>query len=263
MRKWIACGCIGLVSIAISIAAAIHFLLPTGLLYFNYGYADLPSNMERRTAIIDNHPVSFLVSKFSENTSKWGFANDPSSPRSVHEWRTFLDAKFVINGSYFTETNHPSGYYSLDGASSIIPWPETAFNENGYTFAVNINEGKMNIYYIPMSSMLGPYPGSTFLSFPTLVLNDMPMVAVDSGLHARRTILAETDDGVIYIIVSEAGEESLYQMAQWLVAQPEHFRIAGNLDGGPSTGLSTLSKPWDIEVQSAAVPNVVWVDNIQ
>lgn len=261
MRKWIGCGCIGLASIAISIAAAIHFLLPTGLLYFKYGYADLPAFMERRTATIDNHPVSFLISKFSENAFKWGLANDPSRPRSVHEWRKDLGADFVMNGSYFTETNQPSGFYSIDGGSSAVPWPATAFNENGYTFAVNITDGKMNMYFVPASSMLGPYSGSTFLSFPTLVLNDTPMVATDSGLHARRTVLAETNEGVIYVIVSEAGEESLYQMAQWLVAQPEHFRIAGNLDGGPSTGISTESSPWNIEVQSATVPNVIWVRN--
>ncbi len=260
MRKWIACGCVGLVALAAPIIAVIYFLLPTGLAYFKYGYTNLPTFMERRVATFDGHEVSFLVSKFSEADSRWGLANDPTSPRTVHEWRTFLGAEFVINGSYFTEADQPAGFYSIDGAPSVIPWPETAFDEKGYTFAVNVNEGRMNMYYMPASSMLGAYPGSTFLSFPTLILNDTPMIDKDSGLHARRTVLAETDDGIIYVVVSEVGEESLYQMAQWLAAQPEHFRIAGNLDGGPSTGLSTASSPWDVEVQSAAVPNVLSVE---
>lgn len=233
--------------------------LPSMKLFFQYGYADLPTFMERRVATFDGHEVSFLVSKFSAD-SKWSMMNDPSSPRSVHEWRKNLGATFVVNGSYFTETNQPTGFYSIDGANSAVPWPESEIgdSENGYTFAVNITtDGGMNMYFVPASSMLGAYPGSTFLSFPTLVMNDTSMIAVDSGLHARRTVLAEADDGTVYVIVSEVGEESLYQMAQWLVAQPEHFRIAGNLDGGPSTGISTASKPWDIEVQSAAIPNVL------
>lgn len=260
MKRFLALGCCAMVcgGVVLGIVAAIY--LPTMKLFVQYGYADLPGFMERRVATFDGHEVSFLVSKFSAE-SKWSFANDPSSPKSVHEWRQDLGARFVMNGSYFTETNQPAGFYSLNGSPSAVPWPETAFNENGYTFAVNIREdGSMNMYHVPASSMLGAYPGSTFLSFPTLVLNDMPMVAEDSGFHARRTVLAQEDDGTITVIVSESGEESLYQMAQWLAQQPEHFRIAGNLDGGPSTGISTASTPWDIEVQSAAVPNVVVVE---
>ncbi len=258
MRKWIACGCVGLVAIIAPIIAIIYFLLPTGMQYFKYGYTKLPAFMERRVTAFDGHEVSFLVSKISVDAVKWGLTNDPSSPRSVHEWRTFLGAEFVINGSYFTETNEPSGFYSIDGASSQVPWPANAFDENGYTFAVNVNDEKMNMYFVPTSATLGPFPGSTFLSFPTLILNDTPQITIDSGLHARRTVLAQTDDGNIYVIVSESGEVSLYQMAQWLAAQPEQFSIAGNLDGGPSTGVSVTSTPSDIEVQSAAVPNILY-----
>ena len=231
----------------------------TGRSLLRYGYTDLPGFMERRVGMFDGHEVSFLVSKFSAD-SHWSIKNDISAPKSVHEWRQLLRAKLVINGSYFSESYDPTGFYSIDGSDSAIQWPNTAFDENGYTFAVNIQEEKMNMYFVPASSTIGPYPGSTFLSFPTLVLNDVPMVDIDSGLHARRTVLAQTEDSAIYVIVSEKGEVSLYQMAQWLVAQPEHFRIAGNLDGGPSTGLSAESKPWNIDIQSSAVPNVLTVN---
>ena len=259
MKRFLAFGCLimTLCGIALGIVAAAW--LPSMKLFFQYGYADLPAFTERRVATFDGHEVSFLVSKFSAD-SRWVMKNDPAAPKSVHEWRQSLGAKVVINGSYFTDANQPTGFYSIDGAQSIMSWPDLATNETGYTFAVNIQDGKMNLYHVPASSMLGPYAGSTFLSFPTLVMNDTPMVAVDSGLHARRTILAQEDNGTIVVIVSESGEESLYQIAQWLAEQPEHFRIAGNLDGGPSTGLSTASAPWDIEIQSAAVPNVLVVE---
>lgn len=259
MKRFLAFGCLIMVGFGIVLGIVAAAWLPTMKLFFRYGYADLPAFMERRVAVFDDHEVSFLVSKFSTDT-RWVMKNDPAAPKSVHEWRQSLGANFVINGSYFTDANQPTGFYSIDGAKSAVPWPDLAMNEAGYTFAVNIQDGKMNLYHVPASSMLGPYTGSTFLSFPTLVLNDTPMVAVDSGLHARRTVLAQEDNGTIVVIVSESGEESLYQMAQWLAEQPEHFRIAGNLDGGPSTGLSTASAPWDIEIQSAAVPNVLMVE---
>ncbi|MEK7632692.1 MAG: phosphodiester glycosidase family protein [Patescibacteria group bacterium] len=259
LKRFFALGCLAMVCGGVALGLLFAAYLPTMKSVLRYGYADLPAFMERRITSFDGHEVSFLVSKFSAD-SQWSFANDPFSPRSVHEWRKNLGATFVMNGSYFTETNQPAGFYSINGADSIVAWPNVAFDENGYTFAVNITpEGTMNMYHVPASSMLGPYPGSTFLSFPTLILNDTPMVAEDSGLHARRTVLAQEDDGTIDVVVSESGEVSLYQMAQWLSQQPEHFRIAGNLDGGPSTGISTSSSPWDIEVQSAAVPNVVVV----
>lgn len=258
-KRFLALGCCAMMCGGVVLGIVIAIYLPTMKLFFRYGYADLPTFMERRIATFDGHEVSFLVSKFSAE-SQWLLANDPSSPKSVHEWRTHLGARFVMNGSYFTDTNQPAGFYSINGSSSAVAWPNLAIDDNGYTFAVNIQDGKMNMYFVPASSMLGPYSGSTLLSFPTLVLNDTPMVAEDSGLHARRTVLAQEDDGTIDVIVSESGEESLYQMAQWLAQQPEHFRIAGNLDGGPSAGISTASTPWDIEVQSAAVPNVLVID---
>jgi len=261
MKRFLFFGCLTMVCGGVLIGLAVATYLPMARSFFQYGYADLPAFMERRITSFDGHEVSFLVSKFSSD-SRWFMVSDPSAPKSVHEWRTNLNAMFVMNGSYFSDVFQPTGFYSIDGAESVVSWPELAPGEAGYTFAVNIRQdGTMNMYHVPASSMFGAYPGSTLLSFPTLVLNDTAMIETDSGLHARRTVLAQEDNGTVDVIVSESGEVSLYQMAQWLAQQPEHFRIAGNLDGGPSTGISTAASPWDIEIQSAAVPNVLVVEN--
>lgn len=247
-----------MVAVGIVFGIALAVWLPPAVQYMQYGYADLPSFIERRIATFDGHEVSFLVSKFDSDNARWALMNDPSSPRSVHEWRETSGAQFVINGSYFTETYQPSGFYAIENGSSMVPWPEA--DASGYTFGVNVNDdGRMHLLYLPQEASATPPEGSTLLSFPTLVVDDVSMIKADSGLHARRTVLAQTDDGTTYGIVSESGEASLYQMAQWLAAQPEHFRIAGNIDGGPSTGLSAPSSPWDIEIHSAAVPNVIVV----
>ena len=254
------CGIFLLISV-IALIIAVHLVLPTVQSYLRYGYTDLPSFMERREASFDGHPVSFLVSKFSPNDIKWSLVNDPSSPKSVKDWRESLGADFVINGAYFDEKNEPTGFYQSSNAPSITPWPIIA-DPAGYTFDVEIVDGRMNLLYLPSLAQGSNLPiareaRSTFLSFPTLLLDGASLIESDSGLHARRTILAQTADGTIFIITSELGEESLYQMAQWLVAQPERFTIAGNLDGGPSTGLSTASTPWNIDIHSAPVPNII------
>lgn len=268
-RALVGCGIVFFISL-IALIVAIRLVLPTGLSYLRYGYADLPQFMERREAMFDGHPVSFLVSKFSPNAIDWTLVNDPSHPQSIQSWRQQLGSDIVINGAYFDEKNQPTGFYQSSSTTpSITPWP-SAVDPAGYTFDVEIVDGRMSLFYLPSlpslaqgvpadrsSTTIAREARSTLLSFPTLLLDGTSLVTSDSGLHARRTVLAQTADGTIFVIVSERGEESLYQMAQWLVAQPEHFTIAGNLDGGPSTGLSTSSSPWDIDIHSALVPNVL------
>lgn len=255
MKQVIALGCVGIAIIVGALGIAGYVWVPKFTRYLQYGYADLPPFIERRTAEFDGHDVSFLVARFAANDARWALVSDSSSPKSIRKWRETLGAQFVVNGSYFTETYQPSGFYVAESGSSTVPWPEVG--SSGYTFGVNVNHGRMHLVYLPQDGLTVPPEGSTFLSFPTLVVDGASMVKEDSGLHARRTVLAQTDDGTTYTIVSESGEVSLYQMAEWLAEQPEHFRVAGNIDGGPSTGLSAPSSPWDIELHSAAVPNVI------
>lgn len=227
--------------------------------FLTYGYS-LPSSMERRIALIDGRKVSFLLLHVPQDMT-WGFANDPSVVRSVHEWRTVLGATVAINGSYFDGENDPAGYYALSGGEGAVDCPNfsDAASLVGYTFGVSVREEKLHLSYIPNDPSFCSNLLSTtkFASFPTLLVDGAPAVAADSGFLARRTILAQGDNG-IDIIVTESGEVSLYEAARWLDLQADNYTIAGNLDGGPSTGISANAEPWSIEVASAAVPNVIW-----
>lgn len=236
--------------------------ISTAMEYLRYGYT-LPANVERRSAAIDGEFVSFLIVHL-DDAMTWGFANDPSGPRSVHEWREDLGADLVMNGSYFTETNQPAGYYSIDGnANTVCPMlssnADIAF---GYTFAVWINDHRLEFGYTADHPEIcgGPAaaPVTAFASFPTLVYQNASMIEEDSELKAHRTMLAQTVDGERFIVLTESGEVTLYDAAQWFLEQDEEYAIVGNLDGGPSTGLSMRGTRWDIEVPSAAVPNVIW-----
>jgi hypothetical protein len=224
-----------------------------------YGYWQLPSNMERRTVVIGDRHLSFLLARFALGEYNWSFANATAMPKTVHEWREQLGADIVVNGSYFSETYAPTGFYQTPTFASAIAWPDFSREEIpiGYTFAAWIDaDDDLRLGYTP--TMSAPAVNAAALtSFPTLVKDDISMIEKDSGVLARRTILAKTADETVYVIVTESGELSLYEVAQWLVAQPEDFILAGNLDGGPSTGLSTIAPPWNVEVRSAVVPNVI------
>ena len=147
------CGIISVIAI-IALGIAAHVWLPRFRDYFTYGYADLPSFMERRTTTFDGHPASFLISKFSPNAISWSLVNDHSSPKSVENWRKDLNADFVINGAYFDEKNEPTGFYQSSTAPSITPWPSVA-DPAGYTFDVEIVDGRMNLRYLPEFNLPG------------------------------------------------------------------------------------------------------------
>ncbi len=263
--RWVI-ACIGIVLLATGGYLVVTYArswTSIGLEYLRYGYT-LPSNVERRTAVIDGETVSFLVVHLDDSMT-WGLANDPSRPRSVHEWRADLDADLVINGSYFTETNQPAGYYVLNGESNgVCPMlssqGDIAF---GYTFSVWIDDADhlqfgSTASHPELCGGMDVNPADTFASFPTLVLDNASMIEGDSELKAHRTMLAQTLDGATSIVLTESGEVTLYDVAQWFLEQGEDYTIVGNLDGGPSTGLSMRGDQWDIEVPSAAVPNVIF-----
>ncbi|MDD5760168.1 MAG: hypothetical protein PHI06_13935, partial [Desulfobulbaceae bacterium] len=87
----------------------------------------LPSGFERReVAYADGRQVTWIVVPFKKDVWSWSLANDPSKPKTVSSWRELLKANLVINGSYFNEDYHPSGYYQEPNSSSSKPWPDQA-----------------------------------------------------------------------------------------------------------------------------------------
>ncbi|OGL99122.1 hypothetical protein A2501_00570 [Candidatus Uhrbacteria bacterium RIFOXYC12_FULL_57_11] len=218
----------------------------------------LPDGLSRRTIRIGDREIGLLVYRLPSSLREYALVGDPSRPKSVRAWREELGADVVFNGSYFMEDGTPAGYWKTGKGTSVVPWPSPVEQADpyGYTFALSIMNGGLETRYLPWDPITEPV-GETLLSFPTLVANGMAMVESDSGQLARRTAVAEDADGTDYLIVTERGTMSLFELSQWLASQPERFVIAGNLDGGPSAGVSIENNRQDIEVLSASVPNVV------
>jgi len=223
----------------------------------------LPSDFERReVAYADGRQVSWILFKLKADIWSWSLANDPSSPKTVSAWRETLKSNLVINGSYFNEDYHPSGYYQEPNSSSSQPWPDLATQKkpDSYSGLLKIRDGKLEISHLTDKPQAKPAKSEqALLTYPTLLANNQSLVKEDSKKYARRTILAQDAEGTTYLLITETGAVSLYEASQWLATQPEKLQIAINLDGGPSTGLSYQEGDSNFEVPSVPVPNVITV----
>ncbi len=220
----------------------------------------LPKDIEvRNVTYADGRTVTFALAKMSYEKYRFALANDPKNPKTVSQWRQDLGAAMVINGSYFTEDMTPSGFYRTNG-KSMGNWPtlDKQHEKNSYTGMVRVRDGRLALIHLVDDPQ--PQPQDTdqvLLSFPTLVANSKASVENDSQKYARRTALATAADGTTYAIVTQNGAVSLREFSDWLSQQPEKFRVAVNLDGGPSTGMSYGFASSTFEEPSAPIPNVV------
>ncbi len=221
--------------------------------------AKLPKNFERRTmSFADGRVVDFVVARMPNDQWAWSMQNDPQAPKKVSAWRQDLKSNLVINGSYFTETNQPSGFYQLGSKDKRVKLPEPN-KDKGYTGLVGIIDGKLQLGYLPylrLESRVIEFD-SAFLSFPTLLAGGKSMVETDSNKLSSRTVVAQDKDGNIFVIMTEKGNVSLFELAQWLKNQPEKFQTAINMDGGPSSGISYFADNETYDLSSSAVPNIL------
>lgn len=227
--------------------------------------AKLPVNFERRSASFkDGRTVDLVIARLPKDGWAWSMQNDPQAPKKVNAWRQELKSNLVINGSYFTETNQPSGFYKVGSKNKRIKLPNSN-QDKGYTGLVGVIDGKLELGYLPylrLESRVIEYD-SVFLSFPTLLADEKNLVEKDSGKFSSRTAVAQNQAGDIFVIITEKGNISLFELAQWLESQPEKFQTAINMDGGPSSGISYSANDETYDLSSSAVPNVLSARIIQ
>ncbi|GEM_PF-834280 len=229
--------------------------------------APLSDFMQRRSIKYeDGRTVGLIIIKLEKNKFTWGMADDPKAPKTVMAWRQELGANLVINGSYFDEEMRPTGFYKpQEKTESRIAWPErnAQKQESGYTGLAQIKNGLLSLHYLPADFQKTPtQETAAFLTYPTLLSEGKILIDGDTKKYARRTILAQDKNGVPYIVITESGVMSLFEVAKWLAEQPEELTLAINLDGGSSTGLSYLDKKINVEITSIPVPNVIYLNKV-
>jgi len=225
----------------------------------------LPSFIERRKISLDeDRKVTMLFIKIDQKKWQWFSQNKPDKALSISQWQEKLNASLVINGFYFDEKEQPTGFYQVaKGAPSKIKWPsiENQKKNNGYTGLVTITKNnELRLKYLPYSPQPEPNADSSnFLSFPTLVAGGFPLLTKDSKKYARRLALGMDREDNIYIIITELGNLTLYELAQWISQQPEKIDIAINLDGGKSTSLIYKQNNFQLLVPAIKLPNVLYL----
>lgn len=204
---------------------------------------------------------SVLFIRLDPKVWQWNLAEDFAHPKSVSVWRDQTDSVIAINSTYFTDSDLPSGYYKHlpTVATSTRVWPSEKEMKNltGYTGAVSVKDGVLHLSYLPKDVVDPKKERALFLTYPTLVADQKALVTKESGLSARRTVLAEDHTGLQYIVVFPDIGISLYELAQYLAARPEGFVKAVNLDGGPSTGISVKDGDAALDMSIAQVPMAI------
>jgi uncharacterized protein YigE (DUF2233 family) len=174
-------------------------------------------------------------------------------PQVVSRWSgTGTTDRLVVNGVYFNEDFTPSGLVIKNGArqgtrqfdldrSGILQFSPTFRLIDSATEPVELANAAQ--------------------SYPFLVLRGEGAIAEDSHQLARRTVIGQDRDGLIYIGVVANDEISLHGLMQVLLRTGIAWSNVLNLDGGPSTGLDAWIGDWQESRDSlTGVPSVVVVE---
>jgi hypothetical protein len=244
--RWL--SCLSILFIIASFSALMYWFLDP----------HYPPYVVQRQAVFNDRKVSFFIVDLTKGGYRFELRNDEEGPKTVKSWREALGSDIVFNAAYFGEDDEPVGYLNTGMDASGVPWPseETQRQQASYSFLTSVNGGRIDLRYLK-EEPLTQAAGNAFLSFPTLLYNGEVLIKEDSLQYSSRTLLAEASNGHTYLIVTKSGTVSLFEAANWLKDQPEKFTVAGNLDGGPSTGLSLENGQFDIEDPSDFVPSVI------
>jgi hypothetical protein len=80
----------------------------------------------------------------------------------------------------------------------------------------------------------------------------------EDNVAARRTVIAQDQEGRILFIVAPRGHFTLHRLSVYLMESDLNLDIALNLDGGPSTGI-LVSEPRELIPSQTLLPIVIFV----
>lgn len=204
----------------------------------------------------------FTLVRFDPNTSPMRIAVDSEHPKTVSEWQTELEARVVLNGSYFDETYHLTTEVITDG--------ETYGNRlTGKTaFLQTQNGAQWDILsateVAKKATTVSPAPQvMSMQSYPLLIQAGQSQVTESSDDQSPRTIVALDTSGYMYFIIAEYGLLNLRQLDDVLLNELSldvdiDLDAALNVDGGTSTGLAVSGQTTYMN-DSLLVPAVLYI----
>lgn len=176
----------------------------------------------------DAHRYETIVFRLNNMLYQWDL-HYSKTPRRLQAWSDELSASLLVNGAFFTEAYEPTGYFAVEG-SVVSNSPYT----QGNIGTVAISQGKLKLIE---SAQIIAEGAEAFQSFPLLLSKGLPTIEADSEKIARRTILAQNNQGQTFVILFDATPVTLHDAAQVLLGLGLELDWALNLDGGPSSGV--------------------------
>lgn len=161
-------------------------------------------------------------------------------PKSVEEWQQSTGAAVICNGGYFQENFLPAGRILANGGS-VGPLKNKAMK------AMFLAEPKKGLSQLPKATIIDlkdpdseekiSFYEQGIQSFPVL-LDPRGQVRVNpSNFQDSRTVIAQDQSGMIYLMVTEKAYFTLFDLGNYLKALPLNLRFVLNLDGGSKTQL--------------------------
>ncbi len=221
------------------------------------GWQPLRPGLERR--IIRSHlggaavPELFYILRIDPEYFEFGVGYHPGEAKRLTDWLVETGALIVVNAGYFTSANVATGLVITGGVSY-----GTTYQGFGGMLLVTSDGPELR------SLVENPYIHQEEIvagiqSFPMLVYpgNEIGYTEEDDS-PARRTVIAQDDQGNFLLILATTGTYTLHSLAQYLVNSDLDLEIALNLDGGSSTGL-LMAEPVDGVAPFTLLPVIISV----
>jgi hypothetical protein len=180
---------------------------------------------------------------------------DTVDPKMIDTWQNETNAQVVVNGTYFQETSFlPTGFLFIEGKH----WGSLKKPYNGL---VAIRETLSLLYSASGQFSLPTNLGYALTSYPMLLHNGEVITTGTSNKESRRTVIATSLTGEIYLCITQRFSFTLDGIARWIASSDFQIQEALNLDGGGSTGLAISSDTIQYTIPNFdAVPNVITIE---
>lgn len=225
------------------------------------GWSSLGPGLERRLIRIYDDQNGLFESLYIWRLDQKSFRVDvgfDERPKTLEAWQKETNAAIVLNGGYFSIENER---YFPDGLT-IIHGKAFGRSFEGFGGMLAINEYRAELRWL-VESPYNPFEPlqAALQSFPMLVKPGGQLgfgPEREDQARARRTVIAQDQDGRILFIVAPQGYFTLHQLSVYLTESDLDLDIAVNLDGGGSTGI-LVANPREIIPSKVLLPFVILV----
>lgn len=225
-----------------------------------FDWSPIQPGLERRTLNLtaDNKYLdSLYILRLEPEYFQFDVAYDPKG-LTLEAWQAQTGALIVLNGGYFRLENEsylPNGLTVIKG----VPMG-SSYSDFGGMFAVTEMGPELRWLahqpYDPNELLL-----AALQSFPILIKPGGKLgfpAQYEDNLAARRTVIAQDQEGRILLMVAPQGNLTLHQLSAYLTDSDLKLDIALNLDGGPSSGI-ILAEPSETIPALSPLPVVITV----